>query len=81
MDMKEAPTLTSSGEKMKNDIKNECQEILNKYFEGREYDKEKFIKYKNYCLDEVINYLDKNYKDFGFVITFISIKVGNLRNK
>ena len=74
MDMKDAPALISNGEKMKNDIQKECQEILNKYFEGREYDKEKYSKYKDYCFDEIPNFLNGKYICFGFVISFIALK-------
>ena len=50
-----------------------------KYFEGRQYDKEKFSKYKTYFLNELTDFLNNNYKDYGFVLSFIGFKAGNMR--
>ncbi len=66
---------------MKNNINNECQKVLDKYFEGREYDKEKAILWKNYTLDEISNYLEKNFVGYGFAIFIVIIKRGNIRTK
>ena len=70
---------TSKKDIMKNDIKKECQIILEKYFEKREYDKEKVEKWKNYALKDVYDYLEKEYNDFGFIIAIIVKKKGNSR--
>ena len=70
---------TSKKDIMKNDIKKKCQTILEKYFEKREYDKEKVEKWKNYALKEVYDYLEKEYNDFGFIIAIITMKRGNTR--
>ncbi len=74
MDINEAPTIRTNIDIMRDDIKKGCQEILNKNFEGREYDKEKFSKYKDYCFDEIPNFLNGKYICFGFVISFIALK-------
>ena len=79
MDLQDAPSTNSEKDKMKEAIKNKSEELLGKYFEGRIYNKEKFNKYKNYFLDEITDFLNNNYKDFGFVLTFIGFKAGNLR--
>ena len=73
------PAPISEKDKMTKDIKEECQTILEKYFEKREYDKEKVEKWKNYALNEVYDYLEKKYIDFGFIISIIIIKLGNIR--
>ena len=73
------PAPISEKDKMANDIKKECQTILEKYFEKREYDKEKVEKWKNYALKEVYDYLENTYNDFGFIISIIIIKLGNIR--
>ena len=80
--LKEAPTHQlnkSQKEQMKNKIKNECQKIINKYFESREYNKNKVELWKDYTLEEVSKYLEETYKDFGFVISIIIIKLGTMR--
>ena len=73
------PAPISEKDKMANDIKKECQTILEKYFEKREYDKEKVEKWKNYALKEVYDYLENTYNDFGFIISIIIIKLGHIR--
>ena len=77
MDMSGAPIAYTTKDKMKEDIEKKCNELLLKYFEGRVFDKEKYNNYKNYLFDELIGFLN-NYKNFGFVISFIALK-GNLR--
>ena len=73
------PAPISEKDKMTKDIKKECQAILEKYFEKREYDKEKVENWKNYALKEVYDYLEKKYTDFGFIISIIIIKLGHIR--
>jgi len=73
------PAPTSKKDIMKNNIKKECQIILEKYFEKREYDKDKVEKWKNYSLKEIYDYLEKEYNDFGFIIAIIVMKRGNSR--
>jgi len=73
------PAPTSKKDIMENDIKKECQIILEKYFEKREYDKEKVEKWKNYSLKDIYDYLEKKYNDFGFIIAIIVKKKGNSR--
>ena len=73
------PVPISEKDKMANDIKKECQTILEKYFENREYDNEKVEKWKNYALKDVYDYLEKNFNDFGFIISIIVMKRGNAR--
>ena len=80
--LKEAPIQQikeSPKEQMNNKIKKECQKILDKYFESRDYNKDKVELWKDYTLEEVSKYLEETYKDFGFVITIIIIKLGNMR--
>ena len=79
MDMKETSVSNSDKDKMKETIKNKSENLLRKYFEGRVYNKEKFNKYKIYFLDEMTDFLNNNYKDFGFILSFIGFKAGNLR--
>ena len=61
-------TENSNREIMKNEIKEKCKSILEKYFEDREYNKDKVNIWKNYALEEISNFVSTKYKDFGFVI-------------
>ena len=70
--LEEAPII-SEKEIMIINIKKECKRILEKYFEGREYDEDKVNLWKEYSLEEISNYLNSNYKDFGFIILLIII--------
>ena len=70
--LEDAPSM-SQKEIMKINIKKECKKILEKYFEGREYDEDKVNLWKEYSLEEITNYLNSNYKDFGFIISLIVI--------
>ncbi len=64
---------------MTNNIKKECQIILEKYLENREYSKEKVENWKNYTLKELNDFLEKNYINFGFVFSIMIMKRGNAR--
>ena len=77
LNLSEAPILTLK-DKIEEEISKECQMLLDKYFEGREYDKEKVNIWKNYTMDELSNFLTKNYKDYGFCIFVNIIKKGDI---
>ena len=65
--------------KMKNEICQACKILLDKYFEGREYDKDKVNLWKNYTMDELSNFLKSNYKNYGFCLFMNIIKKGDIR--
>ena len=70
----------SEKEQMGINIKKESQKILEKYFESRDYNKEKVKLWKDYAIEEVSKYLVEKYNNYGFVISFIIIKLGNMRD-
>ena len=70
----------SQRDQMKNEIKKEGQKILEKYFEDREYNKEKVQLWKDYCLEDVSTFLVEKYINYGFVISIIIIKLGTMRD-
>ena len=68
----------SQRDQMKNEIKKEGQKILEKYFEGREYNKEKVQLWKDYSLEDISTFLVEKYINYGFVISIIIIKIGSM---
>lgn len=70
----------SEKEQMKINIKKESQKILEKYFESRDYNKEKIKLWKDYAIEEVSKYLVEKYNNYGFVISFIITKFGTIRD-
>ena len=70
--------ISDQAEKMTKEIENVSNKILEKFFENRDYNKDKIEIWKNYTLDEISEYLNNNYYNYGFVITFNSIKLGNI---
>ena len=74
----EAPVLTEK-DKMKEEIKNQCKKLLDKYFEGREYDREKVKSWKGYVLEELLDFFKKYYEGYGFCASTFIIKKGDLR--
>ena len=78
LNLSEAPILTLK-DKIEDEISKECQMLLDKYFEGREYNREKVNLWKNYTMDELSNFLTKNYKDYGFCVFVNIIKKGDIR--
>ena len=73
--LKEAPLYVkkSQKEQMIEKIKEEGKKILDKYFGNRNYDKDKVELWKDYTIEDVTNFLEKKYQDFGFVISIIVI--------
>ena len=61
-------------------MKKESQRILEKYFESREYNKEKVRLWKDYSLEDVSKFLVERYINFGFVVSIIIIKLGDMRD-
>ena len=79
MNLNAAPQkISDQAEKMTKEIENVSNKILEKFFENRDYNKDKIEIWKNYTLDEISEYLNNNYYNYGFVITFNSIKLGNI---
>ena len=79
MNLNAAPqNISYQAEKMTKEIENISNKILEKYFENRDYNKDKIEIWKNYTLDEISEYLNYNYYNYGFVITFNAIKLGNI---
>ncbi len=66
-------------DKMKSEICQACKILLDKYFEGREYNKDKINLWKNYTMDELSNFLKQNYENYGFCIFINIIKKGDIR--
>ena len=66
-------------ESMKKEIEQKIQIILDKYFKGRDYDKESVNLWKNYALEELSDFIKNNYKEYGFGIFMIIIKKGDIR--
>ena len=78
LNLSSAPSI-SLKDKMRDDITQECKILLDKYFEGREYDKDKVNLWKNYTMDELSNFLKSNYKNYGFCLFMNIIKKGDIR--
>ena len=82
MDISAAPQTLSlsyySCQKMNDQIKKFCQKILEKYFENREYNKQKIVIWKDYAFEDISNFLNKRYYDYGFIITFTAARLGNI---
>ena len=74
----EAPTLNEK-ESMKPEMEQKVKIVLDKYFQGRDYDKENVNLWKNYALEELSDFLKNNYKEYGFGIFMIIIKKGDIR--
>ncbi len=74
----EAPTLNEK-ESMKQEMEQKVKIVLDKYFQGRDYDKENVNLWKNYALEELSDFLKNNYKEYGFGIFMIIIKKGDIR--
>ena len=66
LNLSSAPSI-SLKDKMKDDITQECKILLDKYFEGREYNKDKINLWKNYTMDELSNFVNKIMKIMVFV--------------
>ena len=77
-DLSEAPTFTIK-DKMVKELKEKSQDFLVKYFEGREYQKENIVLWKDYALEELNHFLKTNYEGFGFAYFFIINKNGDIR--
>ena len=79
MNLNAAPqNISYQAERMTNEIENISNKILEKYFENRDYNKDKIEVWKDYALEEISNYLNYNYYNYGFVISFNAIKLGNI---
>ena len=76
--LNEAPVLTIK-DKMIQEIKQKTKNVLNKYFQGREYEKENVGQWKDYTMEELTDFLQHNYKEYGFCLFIIIIKRGNIR--
>ena len=74
----EAPTITVK-DKMKEEIKNQCVIVLDKYFVGRTYESDKVNSWKNYALEEITNFLKTKYEGYGFCVCMFIIGKGNIR--
>ena len=77
--LNDAPVM-SQKDIMITNIRKECKKILEKYFDGRDYDENKVNLWKEYALEEMNYFLKSNYVDFGFLILFFAIKLGKARN-
>ena len=66
-------------ESIKQEIEQKVEIILDKYFKGRDYDKESVNLWKNYALEELSDFMKNNYKEYGFGIFMIIIKKGDIR--
>ena len=66
-------------DQMKNDIKYQTQKILEKYFENRDFNKQKVEIWKDYALEEITYYLN-SYHNYGFIVSFNIVKLGNVVN-
>ena len=79
MNLNAAPqNISYEAERMTTEIENISNKILEKYFENRDYNKDKIEVWKDYVLEEISNYLDYHYYNYGFVISFNAIKLGNI---
>ena len=76
--LSEAPILTVK-DKMIQEIKEKTKKVLNKYFQGRDYEKENVNFWKDYEMEELTDFLKPNYKDYGFGLFIIMIKKGDIR--
>jgi hypothetical protein len=76
--LSDAPVM-SQKDIMITNIRKECKKILEKYFDGREYDENKVNLWKEYALEEVNSFLKSNYADFGFLILLFVMKLGKAR--
>ena len=76
--LSEAPILTIK-DKMVQEIRQKTKNVLNKYFQGREYEKENVGQWKDYTMEELTDFLQHNYKEYGFCLFIIIIKRGNIR--
>ena len=76
--LSEAPILTVK-DKMIQEIKEKTKKVLNKYFQGRDYEKENVNFWKDYAMEELTDFLKPNYKDYGFGLFIIMIKKGDIR--
>ena len=75
--LNEAPVLTIK-DKMIQEIKQKTKNVLNKYFQGREYEKENVGQWKDYTMEELTDFLQHNYKEYGFCLFIIIIKRGSM---
>ena len=76
--LSEAPILTVK-DKMMKEIKEKAKKVLNKYFQGRNYEKENVNFWKDYAMEELTDFLNQNYKNYGFGLFIIMIKKGDIR--
>ena len=76
--LSEAPILTIK-DKMIQEIRQKTKNVLNKYFQGREYEKENVGQWKDYTMEELTDFLQHNYKEYGFCLFIIIIKRGSMR--
>ena len=74
----DAPVLTIK-EKMRQEIEDKAKIIIDKYFKGRDYDKENVSSWKKYALEELNDFLKIKYEGYGFGIFMIIIKKGDIR--
>ena len=74
----EAPCIQLT-DRIKEEISKESKLLLEKYFEGRDYDKNKVNLWKEYTLKELSDFLSNNYKQYGFLVLIIVIKKGEIR--
>ena len=75
--LSEAPILTIK-DKMVQEIRQKTKNVLNKYFQGREYEKENVGQWKDYTMEELTDFLQHNYKEYGFCLFIIIIKRGSM---
>ena len=77
--LSEAPTLTVK-DKMMQETRAKIKKVLNKYFQGRDYENENVKLWKDYAMEELTDFLKLNYKEYGFIIYIIIIKKGDIRS-